>query len=309
LPSAVILVTSITSGLGVVLNTAVLILVLSQGRQRHHYLFAGVLAICAVWDLCIFLVMIRNQYVDEVQMFGYVIVPCVALPALIYHFTCCYLDQRRRWTTIALWLIALVSAVVMISGIAGRINGVFNYSWGNIFRPDEQMASLTTLSIPIWLAGTLTPCYYLYRAYRKEGRPVARRHLLYLMVSLAAISLAIVKVVVILGVEQGFYLTAGMVLTDISAAVVGLAIVKDRLFDITPVIKLGLIYSVLAMLVIFLFSFFEHMLASFVAERIGGHSEVLHAIAIAVTIGVLLPIKRRLEHSVDNYFAQRKLLF
>ena len=307
--SAVVTVTAVTSGLGVLLNSAVLILVLSQGRQRYHYLFAGVLGICAMWDLCIFLVMIRNQHVEEVQALGYAIVPCVALPALIYHFTCCYLDQPRKRTTIALWLVAALSAVVMLSGLAGRIDGVIRYPWGNIFRPDETLQLVNAAALPVWFLGTLIPCYFIYRARRREIRPVPRRHLLYILISLTAISLAVVKVVVILGVEHGFFLTAGMLLTDISAAVIGLAIIKDRLFDITPVIKIGLIYSVLAMLLIFLFSFFEHMLASFVAERFGGHSEILHAIAIAVTIGLLMPVKRRVEHTVDHYFGRKKVEF
>ncbi len=309
MPSAVISVTAVTSGLGVLLNSAVLALVLSQGRKRYHYLFAGVLAICAIWDLCIFLMMIRNDHVREVQALGYVIAPCFALPALIYHFSCCYLEQPREKTTILLWLVAFVSIVIIVSGIAGRIDGVLRYSWGNIFRPDEKMQTMNMLAMPIWFLGTLTPCFFIFRAYRREREALARRHLLYILVSLAAISLAVVKVVVVLGVEQGFFLTLGMLFTDVSAAIVGLAIIKDRLFDITPVIKLGLIYSVLAMLLIFLFSFFEHMLASYVAERVGGHSEVLHAIAIAVTIGLLMPIKRRVEHTVDNYFTGKRVEF
>ena len=100
---AVITVTAITSGLGVILNCIVLYLVLSQGRKLYHYLFAGVLAICAIWDLAIFLMMVRNNHIEEVAALGYVIIPCTALPALIFHFTCSYLDQPYKKTTILLY--------------------------------------------------------------------------------------------------------------------------------------------------------------------------------------------------------------
>lgn len=307
--AAVIPVTAVTSGLGCLLNSVVFYLVLSQGKKRYHRLFAGVLAICAVWDLCVFLVMVRNNHLDEVAAYGYVIIPCAALPALMYHFACEYLGQPRKRTTILVWLIAILSVASMIAGLIGRIDGVFQYPWGNIFRPDEKLRVANAIALPVWLAITLPACWFIYQAYRREEGPVARRHLLYILVSLLAISLAIVKVVVILGVEQGFYLTAGMVLTDISAAVIGAAILKDRLFDITAIVRVGLIYSALAALVILVFSVSEHMLTTYLAERVAGHSDLLHIIAISVAIAVLMPVKRRMEHAVDGYFSERRLRF
>ena len=307
--SAVTTVTAVTSGIGFILNSAVLYLVLSQGRRRYHYLFAGVLAICAVWDLSIFLMMVRNKHVHEVEAIGYAMIPCGALPALIYHFACCYLNQPRKWTTIIFWAFAILGIIAMLTGLAGRIDGVFHYPWGNIFRPDQKLQVAFIASLPFWYLATLTACWLIYRAYHQEIDPIARRHLLYILASLIAISLAIVKVVVVLGVQHGFYLTFGMLFNDMSAAIIGVAIIKDRLFNITPIIKLGLIYSALAMLVIFVFSFSEHILASYVAERFGGHSEFLHAIAIAMTIAILMPVKRRVEHAVEVYFANKKLRF
>lgn len=307
--SAVIPVTAVTSGLGCLLNSLVFYLVLSQGKKRYHRLFAGVLAICAVWDLCIFLVMVRNDHLGEVQAYGYAIIPCAALPALMYHFACEYLNCPRKWTTRLAWLAAIAGVVAMLSGLTGRIDGVFRYPWGNIFRPDPRMAATNMLFVPVWFAFTLGACWFIYQAYRRAREPLARRHLLYILVSLLAISLAVVKVVVVMGVEQGFFLTAGMLLTDISAAIIGVAIIKDRLFDITPIVRVGIIYSALATLIIFVFSFSEHMLTTYVARQVGGHSELLHVIAIAVSIAVLMPVKRRVEHAVDGYFAERRLRF
>ncbi len=307
--SAVIPVTAVTSGLGVLLNSVIFYFVVTQGRRLYHYLFAGVLAICAVWDLCIFLMMIRNKYVDEVAIYGYAIIPCTMLPTLMYHFACTYINQPRKWTTIFLWLVGILAMLGMITGFSGRIDGVFRYPWGNIFRPDEKLAITNLIALPVWYVITLTSCWLLLRAYLHEREPVARRHLLYVFASLLAISLAVIKVVVVLGVEQGFFLTFGMLATDISAAIIGIAILKDRLFDIAPIVKIGLVYSFLATVVIFVFSFSEHMLTTYVAEQIGGHSELLHIVAVAISIAVLMPVKRRVEHAVDGYFGERKLRF
>jgi hypothetical protein len=309
MPSAVIIVTAITSGLGVLLNSLVLYLVLSRGRKAYHYLFAGVLLICVVWDLGIFLTMIRNNHVEEVVAYGYAIIPCGLLPTLIYHFTCSYLNQPRKWTTIAVWAYGIFAVVGLATGLVGSYDGVFRYPWGNIFRPDQRLRVTNIAALPIWYVTTLSACWFLFRAYRRETSPIARRHLLYILASLFAISMAIVKVIVVLGVEQGFVLTLGMLLNDISAAIIGVAIVKDRLFDITVIVKVGLIYSALAALVILVFSISEHLLTTYVVEKIGGHSGVVHLILLAVVIAVLMPVKHRLEHAVEKFFAQRQLRF
>jgi hypothetical protein len=171
------------------------------------------------------------------------------------------------------------------------------------------MRVLFITAMPIWYLTTLAPCWFLLRAYRRETSPLARRHTLYILASLFAISMVIVKVLVVLGVEQGFVLTLGMLLNDISAAIIGVAIIKDRLFDITVIVKVGLIYSALAALVILVFSISEHLLTTYVVEKIGGHSGIMHLISLAIVIAVLMPVKNRLEHGVEKFFAQRQLQF
>ena len=66
--SNAVLVTSITSFLGFLINGTVLFLVLSRGRKKYHYLFAGFLFVCAMWDIGIFLAILRNSYVNELPI-------------------------------------------------------------------------------------------------------------------------------------------------------------------------------------------------------------------------------------------------
>ena len=97
-------------------------LVLSRGRKKYHYLFAGVLLIVAIWDLGIFICMIRNSFSNELPIYGYIIsLPCMFLPALIYHFTCSYLNQPRKKSTIFIWAFCIISFVLNASGIGGKI--------------------------------------------------------------------------------------------------------------------------------------------------------------------------------------------
>ncbi len=270
--STTVILTSIISFLGFLLNSGVMYLVLSRGRKRHHYLFAGILLICAIWDFGIFLAMIRNQFVDELVIYGYVVFyPCIFLPALIYHFTGTYLNQVRVKTTILWYAVGVISTVLMALGIAGRLEGVYTYSWGHIFRPNEEMLAGFPVQIVTFLFPVLASCWFFYQAYRKETSPLPRRHHLYIFTSFLMISFATVKLGVLFDIDVPFLLPAGMFFNDIFAAVIGIAIIKDRLFDITLIVQKGAIYSGLAAVIIFVFSFSEHMLVTYLGHFFGEH--------------------------------------
>jgi hypothetical protein len=123
------------------------------------------------------------------------------------------------------------------------------------------------------------------------------------------VNLALVKVLVTLGIDLAFILPLGMFMNDAFVSIIGLAIIKDRLFDITVIVKKGTLYSILAALLIFIYSFVEHILVTFVGEKIGENSTALHLVAVAIGIAVLMPVKNRIEKGVEGYFAHRKLQF
>ena len=66
--STVVLITSITSFIGFIINTLVLFVVVLRGRRGYHLLFAVLLLIVACWDLGIFLVMVRNSNPNDVLL-------------------------------------------------------------------------------------------------------------------------------------------------------------------------------------------------------------------------------------------------
>lgn len=308
--STVVTITAISSFIGFVLNSTILYLVLSKGKERYHYLFAGILFICAIWDLGITLAMLRNEHAADLINLGYIVtIPCLFLLPLIFHFTCSYIGCPKMKTTIGLWSITLIMVILMTTGLLGRIDDVYRYSWGNIWKGDPVWQFVTIIAIPLIIAVILAVCWFLYKQIKQETMVVNRRHKIYVLVSFAAIGLATVKIFSVLGVDFPFLLPAGMALNDVFIVVIGIAIIKERLFDITVVIKKGALYSLLAAGIILMFSLSEHMLATYVGEFLGEDSFYLHLISIAVVIAVLMPVKHRLERILDGYFGEKRFEF
>ena len=307
--SNVILFTSITSFIGFLLNGTIMFLVLLRGRKKHHFLFAAILFVCAIWDLGIFLTMIRNSHVNEVMLYGYIVVPCVFLPALIYHSTCTYLNQPRKKSIIFAWAFCVVGAALIATGIGGKIEGVYNYSWGNLFRPDRILWIATLASLPFWYFFTLYSSWLLFKAYRIERAHLARRHILYILIGFLVINLVQIKVAAFLGLDIGYVLPICMLLSDIFAALIGIAIVKHRLLDITVVIKKGTIYSALVALIIFVFSCSEHLLSTYLGHLLGEQPMYIHLISIAAVVSALMPVRTRLERAIERLFEKKKLEF
>jgi hypothetical protein len=317
--TATVTFTAISSFIGFLLNLAVLYLVLARGRKTYHYLFAGVLFICAVWDLGIMLAMLRNEHPEELINLGYLVsIPCAFLVPLVFHFTCSYLNCQRTKTTTILWAMTGVMVILLSLGLLirqpatlplGRIIGVYEYSWGNIWRGDQNWRIGLLIAIPTYYIVFLVACWFLFNRLREETFPVARRHLIYILVGFLAIGFAGTKIFAVLGVDWPILLPAGMALNDIFVGLIGIAIIKERLFDITVVLKKGALYTALGAGVIFVFSFSEHILATYVGEVLGENSFVIHLISIGVIIAVLMPVKHWLERKLNEFFQARQFDF
>jgi hypothetical protein len=70
-------------------------------------------------------------------------------------------------------------------------------------------------------------------------------------------TLAMPKLLPVYGINVPAYLPLGMILNDVFAFIIGFAIVKERLFDITLIVKRSALYSVLAAVAIFVFGLKE----------------------------------------------------
>ena len=121
--------------------------------------------------------------------------------------------------------------------------------------------------------------------------------------------LATAKVSILYGFDVAFLMPTCMLLNDIAAAIIGIAIIKDGLFDITVIVKKTTIYSALAAIIVLVFSLSEHLLATYVSELFGGESTYIHLIFVAAVIGVVMPVRKRAENTIERFFSRKKLEF
>ena len=306
--SFIVIITAIESGFGFLLSGLILYLLLSRRRKAYHYLFAAFLFVCLFWDLGTFLLMIRNSHLDELETIGYIIgVPCGFIPILIFHFACQYTGRPIKWAIILGWVVTAIFFVLGFLGQGWDVVGVYTYNWGNMFKIASNVGGI--FSMVFWFTFNLSACWLLFIGAKKAASRLERRHFLYILSGCLVITFAIVKIGVVMGINIPIILPLGMFLVDVFNAIIGIAIIKDRLFDITVIIKKGTLYSILGGLLIFIYSFSEHMLVTYVGETFREYSTLAHFFSIAVGIAILIPVKNRLERVMERYFAQKKLEF
>ncbi len=307
--SPIIIATTIESGVGFLLTSTVLYLVLSHARKTYHYLFAAFLAVCVLWDFGTFLLMIRNDHPAELPAIGAIIwLPCSFIPILVFHFVILYTGRRMRWAIWMGWAITTVMVMLTLAGVSGRIRGIYAYDWGNVFKVDMKPSDYAGLLL-FWFAIMLWSCSMLFQAARRASSALERRHFRYLGFGFLVTTFSVLKAGVVMGINFPVLLPLGMFLNDVFVAIMGLAIIKDRLFDITVIFKKGALYSLLAGLFIFAYSFCEHLLITYVAEFFGEYSNLAHFVSLAIGIAVLIPVKSRIEHGIEGYFGHRTLQF
>jgi hypothetical protein len=309
--SCVVIITAIASFLVFSVNVGVMSILLSKGKKRYHLLFALLLLIAACWDLGVFLLMIRNDFPDEVLLYLNILsIPFSMFPALIYHFTTTYLNQQLNIITIALYLYGISGIILNIMGSLHPYSGIYNYSWGNMARADAiTIYNPTTYWIILYFFSILYSYWLLAQARKKEASPIIRRHIKYFQASFIILGIAYVKVLPTFGVDLPFLLPLGILLVDSFGMVIGFAILKDQLFDITVYVRKGLSYSLFTAIIVFVFDFSQHLVATSLGGLVGEESVYAHYASIAAVIIVFMPIKQRLEHLVDGVFAEKKIEF
>jgi len=299
------LITSIVSLIGFLVNILVMALILLHGRRKYHILFSLLLLIAASWDLGILLIMIRNSYPEEILIYQNIIsIPMNFLPALSYHFTTTYLNQPRRKSTIVIYAYCLWGFILVTTGMFKPVSGVYTYSWGTVARYDPNFGNL---SWPIVTYLTIIiSCWLLLEAHKREPSPLTRRHIRYILISFTVFTVAHLKILLTYGVDLAFLLPLGMLLIDSFGALIGVAILKEKLFDITVLVREGIIYSILTAVAIFAFDFSQHLIGMSL-EGLVGRSEYARYIAIAVVVVIFMPVKQRVERSVRRLLSDKKV--
>lgn len=199
--SPIVIVTAIESAFGVLLNSANIFLVLWRGRKPYHYIFAVLLFTYLIWDLAIFLTMVRNNHINEILIYASMITPAALIQTLIFHFTVVYLNKTKqlRWSLVLVWAFTLICLILMAFGYVFNISGVYQYEWGNIFKVENS--PLDPVSFIGWFGLILPACWMLYRNTKIETTELKRRHSRYIMIGFLVTAFAIVKVLVVMGID------------------------------------------------------------------------------------------------------------
>ncbi len=312
MPSTVVQITSIVAIIGFVINVLVMAVILSRGRMRHHYLFAIILLTAASWDLRIFLIMIRNSFPAEILTYHKVTwFPCILLPAFVYHFTTTYLNKPRKKSTILLYACCIL---VIIIGTAFMNPGINYFSWGNIPYFGMHLSfhwflMFNLFFFLIYYISICLSCWFLYQSRKLETSHINQRHIGYIITGFILFALSHVKGLPFYGFDVAFAIPFGILLTVMFGVLIGIAIIKDRLFDITVFVRKGIVYSLLAALIIFIFDFSQHLIAMFLGDVAGEHSTYIHFAFIAVVVIAFMPFKQRLEHAIGGALAKKKIEF
>ena len=316
MPFAIVLITSIASAIGFTINTVVMSVILLRGKRTYHLLFALLLLVAACWDLGIFLVMIRNNYPNEIILYSNLLsIPISFFPALVYHFTTTYLGQPQKKSTIAIYTFCVLGPIGFLTGPYREVSSVYNYGWGTIGRYD--LSGGVIIWYMLYHLSILISCWFLVQARKMESSSVTRRHILYILVSFIVFSVAQVKVLVTYGVDVAFVLPLGIIFVDLFGAVIGMAIMKHQLFDITVLVRKGIVYSIMVAAVIFIFDFLQNFVFDFlqdlIAEFLGGiageQSGYIRYASMAILIIVLMPLRPRLERAIDGIFSTKRIKF
>jgi len=318
MPSTVVLFTSVASFIGAIINALVMFVILSRGRRKYHLLFALLLFTAVCWDLSIFLAMIRNSYPEEIVLYhNFLSVPFSLFPAFVYHFTTNYLNQSRKISTMALYAFCVGAFVLLMTGTLQSYSGVYNYSWGTIgrYHPIYNYGfgliggALANSGYLVYNLSILFSCWLLLKARKVEASPVTRRHIGYIFVSFIVFAVASVKTLVTFGVDVPFILPLGILFVDLFGAVIGMAILKHQLFDITILIRKGIVYSIMLLAVIFVFDFSQHLVAEFLGGIAGEQSTYFRYASIAMVVIVFMPLKPRLDRAIDGVLVTKKIEF
>jgi hypothetical protein len=280
--------------------------ILSRGRRKYHLLFALLLFAAAFWDLGIFLVMIRNSFLNEIVLYHNLLsIPFSFFPAFVYHFTTIYLNQPRNKSTIVLYAFCSLGPIGGLTGVYQTYSGIYSYNWGNIGR--IELTAPTIIWYLVYYLSILVSCWFLMRAHRQESSYVTRRHIAYIFVSFIVFSVALIKCWPSFGVDIPFLLPLGILVIGTFGALIGVAIIKDQLFDITVLVRKGIVYSALAAFIIIILDFSQHLIATFLGNMAGEGSTYIHFVSIGVVVVAFTPIKQRLERTLDKILAKKKI--
>jgi GAF domain-containing protein len=223
------------------LNVALIAAVLAGGgRRRVDRIFAAFASSMALWNGGVF--WLRAAATAKEALFAEVVVHMgvIALPAVYLHFVLAFIDATgsgRRWLR-ASYAVAAAFAVLNLSGSAWLMRGVTWTYWGWAPAPGPLYAPFLIFFNTVLIYGL----WRLVRARTAAGSSYHRNRIRLVMlgtiVSLAGGAVDFLRFVVARVVPEAEHVyPIGIPANMVFALVVGTAILRYRLFDVSAAMK------------------------------------------------------------------------
>jgi signal transduction histidine kinase len=235
------------------LNLSLLgIALLRNPRSRLNRLFAYFVAGFALWNLGVFLL---RRAPDEASAFLAEIivhVGVIALPAFYYHFVLIFLDStvQRRRSLLAAYAIAAAFTAINLSGSPLFMRGVKTTTWGWAPVPGVLYNVFIVSFYTFFIMGLV----HLGRAYRRTVSSFRRnRAMLILMGTSLTIAAGFIDIIRFalaksLPALDKLY-PPGIPANMICALLLGMAIIRYRMFDVSVAVKKYALYAVAGALI------------------------------------------------------------
>ena len=230
-----------------VLNLSLLgIALLRNSRSRLNRLFAYFVAGFALWNLGVFLL---RRAPDEANAFLAEIivhVGVIALPAFYYHFVLIFLEStvERRRSLLAAYSISTVFSLINLSGSSLFMKGVRMTTWGWAPAPGVLYNVFIVAFYTFFIMGLV----HLGRAYRRTGSSFHRNRALLILIGTSLTIAAGFIDIIRFALAKSFpaldkLYPPGIPANMICAVLLGIAIIRYRMFDVSVAVKKYSVYG------------------------------------------------------------------
>ena len=280
----------------VVLSIGLAVFILIQGRKNTNILFALYSLCVAVWAGAKFIswVSISNDLALFFMQLS--VATAVFIPIIYFHFSIVFTGQKNKM----FWIYALSSVLFLLSFSPYMIRGLG-------IRDGIRTIIAGPLYIIFWVFFGVFIVFGLlnFRFALKKSDPRKRNQIKYLILAS------------IIGFGGGMLVFGsnlfpllepfGYGFIPLYSVIAAYAIVKHRLLDISVVIRRGIAYSILSLLITGMYFLTFSVFRDIIGRIIGTNSFLVNLPLILIFVVLFQPLQNKVQEVVDQIFYKEKI--
>ena len=267
---------------------------LLRGKTKTTFLFSLNLLSLLVWGIGAFLVGTNRNPDAGLAVGKFACTAVTFIPVFLYHAISVLTKKVSKFVLLSIYAQALYFLFAFLTERLGSdIRLVFNSFYYH--KGDSLYFAYFLIWITIVLAAHLKLLSYYRHSY-----PHQKKQILCLIVAIPiGFGGGALNFLPIFGIDIYPY---GNFLVPFYAIILGYAILKHQLLDISIVIKKSVIYSIWVTLISILYLLTVFLLEKF-AQGVFGYRSLVISIFTAFGLGLIfVPLRRRIQNFVDRYF-------